>query len=74
MILSERDCTRYSDGDVTDDRHDLVEKKVGVATEMREIVNADMQGVVEQSSDEVGVDEQQPDWQILNESMHTLAK
>jgi hypothetical protein len=41
---------------------------------VREIVDADVQGVVEQSPEEIGVDEQEPDWQILNEWMLTLAK
>ncbi len=57
VIFPKWDCAGYSDRDVADDRHDLVEKEVGVAAEMREIVDADVQGVVEQSSEEVGIDE-----------------
>lgn len=74
MVLPEGDCAGYSDGDVADHRHDLIEEEVGVAAEVREIVDADVQGVVEQSPEEIGVDEQEPDWQILNEWMLTLAK
>ena len=74
MVLPEGDCAGYSDGDVADDRHDLIEEEVGVAAEVREIVDADVQSVVEQSPEEIGVDEQEPDWQILNEWMRTLAK
>lgn len=47
MVLPEGDCAGYSDGDVADDRHHLIEEEVGVAAEVREIVDADVQGVVE---------------------------
>ena len=43
-------------------------------SEVGEVVDTAVQGVVEQSSEEIGVEEHEPDWQILNDAGVTLAR
>lgn len=43
-------------------------------SEVGEVVDTAVQGVVEQSSEQIGIEEHEPDWQILNEVGVTLAR
>jgi hypothetical protein len=50
MVSEEGECTWQTHGDVTEHSHNLVDIDVGVSSEVREVVNTDMESMVEQPS------------------------
>ena len=74
VVSKEGEGAGQSHGDVAERGHDFVDVDVGVPSEVGEVVDTAVQGVVEQSSEQIGVEEHEPDWQILNEVGVTLAR
>ncbi len=74
VVSKEGERAGQSHGDVAERGHDFVDVDVGVPSEVGEVVDTAVQGVVEQSSKQIGVEEHEPDWQILNEVGVTLAR
>ena len=72
MVPAEGHGTWYSSWNIAYNCHYLIESHVGAATEMSKIVNADLQGMINESSYEEGSGQDEPSWHVLYAKMFTL--
>ena len=74
MVSEEGECTRYTHGDVAEYSHHLVDVDIGVSSKVGEVMNTAVESMVEQPSNEVGVQKQEPGGQILDDGWVTFAR
>lgn len=72
VVAAEGDGAGQSHGDVAEHGHEFIEGHVAASAVVREVVDAAVEGVVEESSDEVGVEQDEPYIKILHFLMVTL--
>jgi hypothetical protein len=72
MVTSEGDGRGQAHGDVTQHGHELVEGHIAASAKVGEVVNAAVQRVREESTDEIGVQQNEPHRHFLYNTGLTL--